>query len=123
MALCLFAVQVGGGDAAPGAGVPVHRQARRGVPRQLDARRQDHQARHQGGAGVLRRRQLGPTRQPTGRWERESFNALVLLTWNPFQLAYLKRDTNLKWEVKMVFVKNKEIDNNFCSLITIRIRS
>lgn len=50
--------QVGGGDAAAGAGLPVHRQARRGVPRQLAARLQGHQARHQGRAGVLHRRQL-----------------------------------------------------------------
>lgn len=57
--------QIGGGDPAAGAGVPVHGQVRRGVPRQLDARRQDHQARHQGGAGVLRRRQLGSL-----LWER-----------------------------------------------------
>lgn len=50
--------QISGRDPPPGAGLPVHRQVRRGVPRQLAARRQDHQARHQGRAGVLRRRQL-----------------------------------------------------------------
>lgn len=47
--------QIRRGDPPPSPSVPVHRQVRRGVPRQLEAWREDHQARHQGCPGVLRR--------------------------------------------------------------------
>ena len=53
-----FHPQIRRGDPPSGAGVPVHRQVRRGVPRQLEAWREDHQARHQSCPGILRRRQL-----------------------------------------------------------------
>lgn len=53
-----FAPQVRRRNTPAGPGLPVHRQARRGVPGQLEAGLQDHQAGHQGGAGVLRGHQL-----------------------------------------------------------------
>lgn len=62
--------QICGGDPSSCAGIPVHRQARRGVPSQLAAWLQDHQARHQSCPGILHRRQLNTTQHHVGAAER-----------------------------------------------------